>query len=511
MNNLLSKIHQLEQIKSLPDFLAYADEVKESLIAYASVGVIRLDEFQDLENFRKGILNTRLSKIEQDLEQKNIRKDDSDIKKMFVEKISKAYQNTQESHSIVQETYGLDLEDSTVTPFYNMGVTGDFGGVYDSEKYAFPRHIENYQLISTPQGVVPVLRAVPFDGGIAGIDWVTFSFEQEKLGKQLAQIALADVEFGVGEAIETYLDQWLFEIFGFGIGQKREKGMHFYKYAYELQDNLGLVLYGHRSGRVSVQINGTGCALARNGWHKQLHEFLGSCKSPKLNRVDLAFDDFNGEHITVDLADDWDTHDGFWCGGRNPEINKLGDWKRINGKGRTLTIGNRTGGKFARIYERGKKEGDCFSLWTRAEVEFKSTDRYIPIDILLYPSSYFKGAYPAFERLCDELEKDYIMPTKMEIVKKQSIINWDKAIQITKHQFGKYIRQFRKVYDDVELLNILSSDKDVIPKRLKFSATAVIQSIRINQPIPKTLDELPLFVGVSGVNKSIYQECVNAI
>ncbi|KRI92515.1 hypothetical protein APC71_23280 [Acinetobacter baumannii] len=74
-----------------------------------------------------------------------------------------------------------------------------------------------------------------------------------------------------------------------------------------------------------------------------------------------------------------------------------------------------------------------------------------------------------------------------EIIKKQSQIEWKKAIEITKSQFGKYIRQFRKVYDDSELLTMLSSSKDEVPKRLKFSAIAAMQAVRINQPIYEEL------------------------
>lgn len=504
LKDLLLKIEKLDEIHVLDEFLQYAEELKEVLKVDASVGIIRLDEFQDLEQFRKGIVNNRLAKVEQKLAEKDKRRDDSCIKEMFVEKVFNHYQNTQESPLVAEK---ISTNNGSSTPFYNMGVTVEATGLksarMDSLRYAFPRQLDNYQMISTPSGVVPVLRSVPVDDGLVGLDWVTFSFECERLGEQLAYIETQDVEFGVGDAIETYLDTWLFEIFGFGIGQKRPKGMHFYSYGYDLQDNLGIVLYGHNTGRVSIQINGTGCALARNGWNERLFDFLETCKKPKLNRVDLALDDFDAQYFNIDLVDEWDNQGGFWCGGCYPEINKLGDWKRINGKGRTFTVGNRTSGKYFRCYERGKKEGDIFSQWVRAEVEFKSTDRYIPLDILLNPTSYFKGAYPVLERLIDKMG-DYQAPSKPEIIKKQSKINWDKAIEITKHQFGKYIRQFRKIYDDYDLLNILSSNDDVVPKRLNFSHLAVLHSVRNKQSIYdfQSPDELPLFVGVPMVHVS---------
>jgi phage replication initiation protein len=52
-----------------------------------------------------------------------------------------------------------------------------------------------------------------------------------------------------------------------------------------------------------------------------------------------------------------------------------------------------------------------------------------------------------------------------------------------------------------------------VPKRLKFSHAAVMQSIRLNQhfePKPSSLDEMPLFVGVPMVNMSAYKEFTHA-
>ncbi|WP_155768237.1 replication initiation factor domain-containing protein [Acinetobacter gerneri] len=396
------------------------------------------------------------------------------------------------------------------TPFYNMGVADT---QKSSESQAFPRHLDNYKLISTPKGVLPVLRCTPIENNIVGLDWVTFSFCVSTFGDKYAYLAPDLVDLSVGDAIETWLDQLLFEIFGFGIAQKRKCGIRFDKYGYDLQDNLGMVLYGNTNNRVRVQINGTGCALARKGWNEQLYKFLKyQAKNPKLNRVDIAFDDFESEFVSVQMCDQWDNEDQFFCGGRNPEINKLGDWKRINGKGLTFTVGNRESSKFLRCYERGKKEGDSISLWTRLELELKSSDRYLPLDVLLSPSTYFKGAYPALDSLCNKLQ-DFTAPEKCQLVEKQAKINVDKALEIVKTQFGKYIRQFRKFINDDVLLNLISSDKDEVPKRLNFSHVAVMQALRINQPIINTqVDEsYPLFEGVSLLNQTAYKDFIHAI
>lgn len=490
MNNLISLIQDFDQASlSLVEVFDRQKTIFDEIHCATTFGDVSLADGQSLKNMLDSIVKNKLAAYDNQPEKK-AKPSETSIQEIFVQKISKTAQNTAES-----------------TPFYNIGVADTQQA---SESWAFPRHLDNYQLISTPQGVVPVLRCSPIENNIVGLDWVTFSFCQSTFGDKYVQLQPEQVELSVGDAIETWLDQILFEIFGFGIAQKRDKGMHWNKYGYDLQDNLGVVLYGHNNKRITVQINGTGCALARKGWNEQLYKFLKvQAKTPKLNRVDIAFDDFESEWVSVDLADQWDSQEMFWCGGRNSEVNHLGDWKRINGKGRTLTIGNRSSSKFLRFYERGKKEGDSLSLWTRAELELKSTDRYLPLDVLLSPSTYFKGAYPALESLCNKLN-EFVAPEKCELVKKQATINVDKALEIVKHQFGKYIRQFRKFINDEDLLNIISSDKDVVPKRLNFSHAAVMAALRLDQPIQANTDNSSFF-RVPLVNQNQYKEFIHAI
>lgn len=463
MKNLLALIQNFDSAVHSPvEIFNQSKIIQDEIATSQAFDGLNLSDAQVLKNMLNGIVNTKLQAIENEIAAKPVYTEQKTIQEIFAQKIIDTLQNTQGS----------------VTPFYNMGVTD---AQMQSENYAFPRNLDNYKLISTQNGVVPVLHTVPQINEVVGHDWVTFSFDQSELGEQYANIPKHLVNESLSNALSLNFDHILFDIFGFGLGSKREKGMHFYKHGFDLQDGLGLVLFAHKSNRISVQINGTACALARNGWQNKLYHFLKSCKNPKLNRVDLAYDDFTSEHISLDLVDQWDDEDLFWSTGSHPEINHLGDWKRINGKGRTITIGNRSTGKFARFYERGKKEGDSLSLWVRAEVEFKSTDRYIPLEILLAPTQFFKGSYPALEILCNDLEA-FDTPTKTQIVKKQSEINVQKALDVTKHQFGKYIRQFRKFIEDSALLDLITSEKDEMPKRLKFSHAAVMQAVRINEP-----------------------------
>lgn len=499
MKTILEKIHAFDDAHlSLDELYHREKDITYEIEAHTSFGEISLEDSTILRNMLQAIVKNKFSAFENALIQPK-KKDDASIAELFVQKITFPLKNTRD----------MSLE----TPFYNMGVADT---QKTSESQAFPRHLDNYKLISTQKGVVPVLRCTPIENNVVGLDWVTFSFCVSTFGDKYLQLDPEQIDLGIGDAIETWLDQLLFEMFGFGIAQKRKCGIRFDKYGYDLQDNLGMVLYGNNNNRIRVQINGSGCALARKGWNEQLYKFLKTqAKNPKLNRVDIAFDDFESEFVSVQACDQWDNEDLFFCGGRNPEINKLGDWKRINGKGLTFTVGNRESSKFLRCYERGKKEGDSLSLWTRLELELKSSDRYLPLDVLLSPSTYFKGAYPALEALCNQLH-DFTAPEKCELVEKQATINFDKAIDVLKVQFGKYIRQFRKIISDDVLLNMISSDKDEVPKRLEFTHASVMQSLRLSSLNRRIFninvdEELPLFVGVPLLNQSAYKEFIHAI
>jgi phage replication initiation protein len=215
-----------------------------------------------------------------------------------------------------------------------------------------------------------------------------------------------------------------------------------------------------------VMLSGQGCQNALVGWEKRLHDFLTSVAvRPSISRIDLAHDDFGGDFLSVDWAEQqwWEGGYSFKKGGRPPEIQEVGNWKRPSGKGRTLTIGQRQSSKYCRFYEKGKHEGDKASLWCRCEVEFKNTSMIILPEVLLNPSQWFCGAYPCFVAFA---KSD--TPRRFEVKQKTAQITVAACIEVTKHQFGKYLRVFRELYGDREALDLVCNDsKDYWPKRMK--------------------------------------------
>lgn len=322
--------------------------------------------------------------------------------------------------------------------------------------------------------IIPV--RLPVGGHVAVLDWLNVTvgletFEPDYSRKFLEAKQTDSDEFLIDDMVQD-ISAYLVQLFGasFRVGKRNNSGRNFYKYSYPIGDAenpYGLICIGGQRHTALIMLSGTGCSLALDGWEHRMYRFLTDHKTkrPKITRIDLAHDDFDGLHSSADWADQMDKLGGFQLGNRAPNVQHLGNWRRPNGKGRTLTIGQRESGKYFRGYERGKKEGDSESPWFRSEVEFKSSDRHLPFEILLDPSSYFIAAYPCLRDF--DL---YRSPERIETTKKSAKVSWDASLQNIKRQFGKYLTVFRGVYDDKELLDLIQSrDKNAKPKRLALS------------------------------------------
>lgn len=292
------------------------------------------------------------------------------------------------------------------------------------------------------------------------IDWVNFTVLEDTFFKTARQTLIADEQI-IEEASRQFE-----KIFGFGITEQCATGRNFYRDSWVLGDKMGFVCFGNQRSTLMVMLSGQGCQNAVAGWEKRLFHFLTNVAiRPSISRIDLAHDDFDGSYLSVDWADaQWDAGGfTFKDGGRPPEAQNLGNWKRPSGKGRTFTVGQRASSKFCRFYEKGKKEGDKSSPWCRCEVEFKNTNTIIQFDVLLNPTDFFAAAYPCFSHFV-QVET----PQRMEVKVKTAQITVDACIEVTKHQFGKYIRVFRELWGDQKALDLICNEADDYwPKRMK--------------------------------------------
>ncbi|RZG63599.1 replication protein [Acinetobacter bouvetii] len=352
------------------------------------------------------------------------------------------------------------------TPINKMGVT-KFDTQPQDADLPYQEHplytIPYTHMLMTNDGVKHVECRLPADNEIAVIDWVNFTIGIETMGDKYWQEDEYILDSHRWTAAVDALDVELEHIFGFTTSSCRNKGLNFYDQSYVLGEDFGFICIGGQRNTLLIMINGRGCNFAKSGWELRLYNFLVTkAKRPKLTRVDIAHDDFEGKTINVDWGNMQDGLGGFQLGNRAPNIEHKGNWKRPNGRGRTLCIGSRESGKYLRLYEKGRAEGCPDDNWQRAEVEFKAIDRVLPFDMLLAPSEFFIAAYPCFRFLAEHLQ-----PERIETIKKTAQINFQTAIENMKHQYGKYMNIFKDVFEPEELINLLCcSDPLAYPKRL---------------------------------------------
>ncbi|WP_162818141.1 replication initiation factor domain-containing protein [Aquirhabdus parva] len=335
------------------------------------------------------------------------------------------------------------------------------GGKLGSSQAKPSLELDRYVILHNGKESFPVLISRPTENEIAAIDWISVSGGYETYGDKYLGLDVAQREKAF-DYMADLIDADLKHIFGFGILKKRDKGMHFHEYSWELEDNFGLLLIGHATGRFTIQINGTGTAYASKGWEKRLYNYMvNELERAKITRIDLCHDDLEGIY-DLDFFNEQDTLGMFGNGGRLPTVQHFGNWKRPDGKGRTLQLGKRENGKCGRFYEKGKQLGDPSSPWVRSEIEISSTDRIIPFEVLLSPSQYFLAQYQCL----NVFNQDSIQPVKIYTKQIEAEITWEKAVHNARHSYGKYINMFRQVYSDEELLDILTHKRTQTPARL---------------------------------------------
>lgn len=297
-------------------------------------------------------------------------------------------------------------------------------GEHVSEEAPAIEHPEYVDLILDGGVVKQVMRRTGLNGDVGFIDWLHITCHEDTahhVGWPGSTLTDDDIVNAMSYSMS--------EIFGFGVSGQHDKGRNFYRRSYELGDGYGALMHGGQRNTVMLQITGTGLAAARPGWQWRLLNWLeGVAVNPRLTRVDVAHDCFDGEYTPEQADCDYDA--GLFRLDRspkNPEVEHRGNWKIQNQKGRTLNIGVRTSGKYARIYEKGRQLGDKNSKWVRVEVEFKGVDRVIPFDVLINPGCYLAGAYPAFGWIQDK--QDRIRTTRQQkVCEKEQKESWIKHV-----------------------------------------------------------------------------------
>ena len=407
--------------------------------------------------------------------------------------IVSSYQN---DYPTVSPSVFQDLASKSVDTLLNNMRVNLRNPQYKAELLKKRNRIQSYALTSTEtivlDGKIPKMQTIkrPVDGQVAIIDWLNITFDIATINEKYRRTNEDDDQYhALCQAAVADFAATLAQIFGvkYSTISQNQNGANFYKYSFNFGEDYGKICIGGQRDTVLLMLSGTGCSLAPATWEHHMHHFLDKvAKKPKITRIDLAHDDINGDYLDIHVLDDLETNNLFSCGGAPHDVANLGNWKHgdPNNNGLTLQLGKRTSGKLTRFYEKGKQLGDKdgkYSKWVRAEVEFKSSDRVIPFDVLKDPSAYFMGAYPVFADLFD-----YERIDKMEIIQKTSEITLQHSFDWLKTQGGKYFSYYSTFMSPEEILEMIKSDNpEDIPIRLHLPDEFAKQQAKIgNKLIP---------------------------
>ncbi|MCS3792720.1 replication initiation factor domain-containing protein [Aeromonas hydrophila] len=281
----------------------------------------------------------------------------------------------------------------------------------------------------------------------------------------------------------------------------RRSGLHGYANSADLLcDGLpcGLIGWGAANHGCMVSFSGVGCAALD---FQALHDVISHVPGVRITRVDLALDDYGGEHITYQGA-----IAGAEAGEFHPQRGRAPSWMKIESgefvitelakgiakrfgmvptKGCSFYVGSRINGKCARIYEKGKQMQSAeYPNWVRAEGELHNKDRIIPLDVLVNPDPYFAGMYPQFATWLAAVQQSEITPVRLTTFKNKFKTSRDNAVFNMSRMAGR-------------LVNWLANIEGLSPDKIVNQLTAHLEETdipaRLRMPLPPDLDELPLF------------------
>lgn len=247
----------------------------------------------------------------------------------------------------------------------------------------------------------------------------------------------------VAQVEKLRVEQFVSRVLGLRLGTCRSVGRFFYTHSHELLDpkrkhSVGFIAYGGNNDTVYFQISGKGCQyLFQHTTKERLHHWLTFFGVDTLTRLDLCYDDFDG-NFTCQHAIDAYSDDGFKRsqGGRNPkikhELERCGD--EVTGE--IVRIGSRQSDVYWRVYNKAKEQG-IDTAWHRSEVELKK----VSVDTLLAPAKFFAGicAYSASMNLDTPDAQELLFMAKRKV--KAAFAN---QIKWLKRQCG------RAIYDMIE-------------------------------------------------------------
>ena len=282
------------------------------------------------------------------------------------------------------------------------------------------------------------------------VDWLSFTIRPEG---EAAEFLAQDPQH--------YAWALVSQVFGASnifAGDVEKRGRNGYTHTAKITtsgESAGFLAFGGNAGTVNVQLSGTGCAAVACWFHvaAQLQE-LGA----KITRVDLAFDDYTGEHIDLPR---WETMAR--AGLVQASAGQVPKWRVYEGSdSRSLYVGTK-GSKELCVYEKGKEQGDKESPWLRAELRIWAKERVIPYAVLTQTLSFLRGGYNVLRELPgDVCERHKTTPRKVA-ANAVACVSWLRAA------VGPSIDTLTKALGQQRVAQLLNDDirRPTVPRRFK--------------------------------------------
>lgn len=349
----------------------------------------------------------------------------------------------------------------------------------DFQKYKYFTHVLNVN--GRIQEVL--LRKGEKDSSF--IDALTFTFSKHSIAT-IKGLCLNDFEY-IGAFSEILID-----ILGFGILPERlGKGRRFYQHFFKLGSSnaeYGAVHIGGQLDTILVELNGTGCTAAKEGWEIRLYEFLKQVQRPQITRVDCAYDFFNGEYTPEQALKDHKS--GLYDRvNKRPKTELRGTaWTNEDYTGKTIYIGRRGSSKLVRVYEKGRQLKDVSSEWVRFEIEFRNHDCVIPLDILTAPGEFLTGAYPVGELLFRN------QASRIEAKTEKIELTFEAKLYHAKNQVGRLVRFLTDIgWTSEQIVEQLIGDEGKYPKGLEpeeYSCDGINEQIYLTKQEVEQMSQL---------------------
>lgn len=260
----------------------------------------------------------------------------------------------------------------------------------------------------------------------------------------LKQQKVDDYQAEMRDVLYRRCHQFLSQIMNLHLSSARDKGLYGYTDSCKILDStrrveLGHIGFGGNNDTIHIQISGEGCKHVFDSVSPfVLHFWLSKVLFvTRLSRVDLAFDDFDGNFDTS-YAERAYNDDAFKNprGGKTPVIDIRRPMTGTKIMGDTVYVGTRKSPVFWRIYDKALQQGIHDKTWYRNEVELKK----VTVDVLQNPALSFAG----LNRFSSSLNIEHGTTTYTN--KKRAALDLASKLRWVKQQCGRTLADVAELF-----------------------------------------------------------------